>query len=265
MGVRSSTLARWRVYFLCLPPAPAPGSPPTIASITRAGSRLVQEAYGCHFDYSCGQPFYDFVRNLHSVHTIGFEAVIFSGVLYHTIDPLVFIYFVRSLLRPGGIMVLETSLIEDEECFLQFNDKGRFYPRTNYYQISSGWLDYILKYLNFTIVRVAHIEERRIERHIVRRVAILCRFTKDLGFVLDDTWARQDFVHHELIEYLPDRRLPTTDITDRLTPLTSSSGLLTVNRNSLDLTKALKEVEQLTANKDRCVLTLDDRLGRTRA
>jgi 2-polyprenyl-3-methyl-5-hydroxy-6-metoxy-1,4-benzoquinol methylase len=110
---------------------------------------LVQEAYGVSFDYRPGEPFHKSTAKYHAEGFRGFQAIIFSGVLYHTVDPSIFLYYVQNLFRPGGYMVLQTSIVVDDECFRQFKDRERFTGVTKFYQVSNGWLNYILRFFGF--------------------------------------------------------------------------------------------------------------------
>ena len=82
---------------------------------------LVEEAYGVDFDYHAGQPFHEFARGVHRT----FDVVLFSGVLYHTIDPTVFLYMVRTLyLKPGGLLLFESSAAVSSDAALFLGLRG---------------------------------------------------------------------------------------------------------------------------------------------
>ena len=52
---------------------------------------LVKQAYGCVFDYQSGMPFHHFAMAEKKKENYAYNAVVFSGVLYHAIDPLLFL------------------------------------------------------------------------------------------------------------------------------------------------------------------------------
>jgi 2-polyprenyl-3-methyl-5-hydroxy-6-metoxy-1,4-benzoquinol methylase len=93
---------------------------------------LVKDVLQLDFEYIRGMKFFDLPMNLTQE---VFDVVVFSGVLYHMFDPLAGLAIVRGLVRNGGLVVVETSAILNNVMAMYFNAGGRFYPKTNYWQI----------------------------------------------------------------------------------------------------------------------------------
>ena len=55
-----------------------------------------------------------------------FDVVVFSGVMYHMLDPLGGLAHAHSLVRDGGLLILETSAIIDHEAIFAANRENRF-------------------------------------------------------------------------------------------------------------------------------------------
>ena len=56
-----------------------------------------------------------------------FDLIIFSGVLYHLFNPVLAIASLRSLLKPGGLMIVETACLDRNDNAMHFNQDARFY------------------------------------------------------------------------------------------------------------------------------------------
>ncbi len=119
-----------------------------------------------------------------------YDVVIFSGVLYHMFDPLSGLAMVRGLTRNGGIMIMETSavLTEKDECLMHFNNGGRFFPGTNYWQISFSCLDYLLRLLHFEVLDVSYYKSFTVEGIQQGRIAIVCRAVDGPVVSIGDQW-----------------------------------------------------------------------------
>ena len=176
---------------------------------------LVKEAYGVAFDYHAGAPFHDFARSIGRT----FDVIIFSGVLYHTIDPTVFLYLVRTLLKPGGLMLLESAAAVSDDAALYFNEEGRFFKFTNYYQPSTAWLDYLLRLLGFRILDVEYMSTvgNFGEKQIVR-TAMMCELVGESVLRASDDWGKKKLVFRELAEYAPLPQSERVDVVSRMKP-----------------------------------------------
>jgi 2-polyprenyl-3-methyl-5-hydroxy-6-metoxy-1,4-benzoquinol methylase len=223
--------------------------------------RLVQQAYECQFNYMPGRPFHEFVRQHHIASHELFDGIIFSGVLYHTISPSVFLYLVRTLLKVGGILIMETSALHDADPALFFNARGRFYPGTNFYQPTTAWLDYYSRLLGFRMIDVEYIDPRSPtpSGRTVQRVATTCILTDCSLIEPADEWGAKGMVDVELREIEPLRRA-YCDGEARVKPdaYPDSSYYQSIPERTLDLTAAVAAKHRIVAKPEDCVLRLSD-------
>lgn len=108
----------------------------------------------------------------------GYDVVVLSGVLYHVFDLLGTMGLARTLLRTGGLMVLETATsVRDEFAqFWNFNH-GWLYPNgTNTWFVTARLLDHFLRFLRFRVVDVAYIDNV----NDVKRLAVTAEAVDDL-------------------------------------------------------------------------------------
>lgn len=75
-----------------------------------------------------------------------FDLVVFSGVIYHMLDPLGGLLGVRRLVRNGGIMIVETAAVVAREDHLYLNSRGRYFWGDNFWLPSLSCLDYMLRF-----------------------------------------------------------------------------------------------------------------------
>uniref|UniRef100_UPI0013D3C118 hypothetical protein n=1 Tax=Escherichia coli TaxID=562 RepID=UPI0013D3C118 len=72
--------------------------------------------------------------------------VVFSGVLYHVVDIASSLMAVRSLVRSGGLVIVESWIKAGEEGVAYFNLGGRFTEESNtYWFVDVAALDYLLR------------------------------------------------------------------------------------------------------------------------
>ena len=64
---------------------------------------------------------------------VNFDVVVLSGVLYHCFGPLHTLAMARSLIRTGGLMIVETFAVVDEQYAMYFNARGFFIPDPSTY------------------------------------------------------------------------------------------------------------------------------------
>lgn len=75
-----------------------------------------------------------------------FDVVVFSGVLYHVVDIASSLMAVRSLVRSGGLVIVESWIKAGEEGVAYFNLGGRFTEESNtYWFVDVAALDYLLR------------------------------------------------------------------------------------------------------------------------
>jgi len=118
-----------------------------------------------------------------------FDLVVFSGVLYHMINPLGLLALVRGFCKVGGLFLIETVAVQHDNELLYFNAGGKKYGKfSNYFVPTSAWLDYVLRMLGLQPLEAIYLGN--IENDPSVRLAILCR-SKAAPCPLDDndTWA----------------------------------------------------------------------------
>ena len=127
-----------------------------------------------------------------------FDVIVFSGVLYHMFDPLAGLATIRGLLRNGGILLIETSAIFHNIMCMYFN-AGKFYPYTNYWQITVECLDYLLRFIKLEPLDCVYFVQKEIEDTSLShskslklcRVCIACRAVDHCIPCEKDEWMKQ--------------------------------------------------------------------------
>lgn len=108
----------------------------------------------------------------------GFDMVVLSGVLYHVFSPFHVLGIARSLLRTGGLMVIETAALTLPGLFMQFNFTGRayVYGPSDVWFMTAAMLDYMLRYFRLAPVDFLHIDQG----NGLARIAVVARATDRL-------------------------------------------------------------------------------------
>jgi hypothetical protein len=154
---------------------------------------LLQETYGTPFDYLAGLQLTDLPAKLDASGGRFFDLVVFSGVLYHMINPLGLLALVRGFSKVGGLFLIETAVMQHAEPKLVFNVKGKQYGfSSNYFVPTTTWLDYVLRMLCLRPLSVEYTGSN--SDSAISRVAILCR-SEDTPQPLekDDEWMMAPF------------------------------------------------------------------------
>ena len=148
---------------------------------------FLKKALGVEFDYVCG--------NLADLGSIAkqrgfplFDVIVFSGVLYHMLDPFTGLALMRGLLRTGGLFLIETTAAVDRTMAAYFNANGRFLPHTNYWQVSLECLDYMLRFLRLAPLDCVHFLRSKQSPLPMCRIAVVCRAVQDAVAGQDDEW-----------------------------------------------------------------------------
>lgn len=122
-----------------------------------------------------------------------FDVVLFSGVLYHMIDPLGGLLHARRNLKNGGIMVFETAAILSSEQTAHLNAEGRFYPGDNYWLFSLGCLDTLLRFARLAPLDAFYFKHDPLPGQPQRiRVCIVCRAAESAPRADGDDWLRRE-------------------------------------------------------------------------
>ncbi|XWN32424.1 MAG: methyltransferase domain-containing protein [Devosia sp.] len=222
--------------------------------------KLVQEAFGVDFDYRPGRPFGAFATTIDKQ----FDFILMSGVLYHVIEPMLFLHWTRNLIRRNGAMVLETAAVLEEEASLYFNDRGRYGPATNYFQPTTGWLDYVLRIMGFVILDAEYVVTHKplAKGKTVVRVSLLTQFLGEPAIEKSDTWAPKRLMEAELNELCPRAQHAPTTRRDWLHPKPIAPDFFydEIDRKTLCLTRLLEDQAPIPTKDRPIVLSLGDTL-----
>lgn len=162
--------------------------------------KTVSQAYQVEFEYVGGFQLQDLPQKLVDSHTDRFfDLVVFSGVLYHMINPFGLLALARSLCKVGGLFLIETAAIQNPKEILRFNAKGAVYGlSSNYFIPSTAWLEYALRMLGLLPLQAIYLGETSNEEPF--RLALLCRScATPLPRDKDDKWMFLDF-HNQIFE-----------------------------------------------------------------
>ena len=88
-------------------------------------------------DYHSGWVHGNTVSFLRSQGVVNFDVVVLSGVLYHCFGPLHTLAMARSLIRTGGLMIVETLAVVDEQYAMFLDRRGFFTPDPSTYFLPS--------------------------------------------------------------------------------------------------------------------------------
>ena len=152
------------------------------------------ETYQVDFEYMAGIQLPELPKKLDEDEDGRFfDLVVFSGVLYHMVNPLGLMALVRGLCKIGGLFLIETAAVQNSKEMLIFNARGEIYgPSSNYFIPTTAWLDYTLRMLGLMPLQAVYMGDIKSENPI--RLAVLCR-SQGAPCPLDqnDTWALESF------------------------------------------------------------------------
>jgi 2-polyprenyl-3-methyl-5-hydroxy-6-metoxy-1,4-benzoquinol methylase len=218
--------------------------------------KLIKETYKADFDYVVSPTLPDlqtlFIERGDQKY---FDLVVFSGVLYHLINPLGLLALVRCFCKIGGLFLLETRAVHDPRAKLMFNEKGRY--GNEYFSVTTGWLDYALRMMGLEPLHAIFLGALREDS--VGRLAVLCRSQgKSIPVDLTDNFALKQF------NMLTDRSLNEAmryDLADLLKTQTNISvspyDSNVANIDGRPMYDAVKDVPPFIPTEDEMRLTLD--------
>jgi hypothetical protein len=103
------------------------------------------------------------------------DLTIFSGVLYHTLDPMAALARVRGMVRKNGLVIVETvAAISDEESLL-YNEGFWMYSPETYFIATTGALGAILPFLGLKPIDCRYFTLQERNGVPLCRIAICCR------------------------------------------------------------------------------------------
>lgn len=221
--------------------------------------KKVKKAYDVDFNYMSGILIDDLKDKLISKRKDEqFDLVIFSGILYHLIDPLGGMAIARSLCKNGGMFVIETSAFVSNEMALFFNDKGKYYPQTNYFQISVGLLDYFLRMLH--LKPIDYMFRIPPKNKDIARVTVVCEAQNTGVNTDDDSWMNKLIIKRDFLQkQLNYDGLRETDSKLNYELWDKDKLVLRPDIGSVDLFETTKKCEQTPIFQDLAYLSLTDK------
>jgi 2-polyprenyl-3-methyl-5-hydroxy-6-metoxy-1,4-benzoquinol methylase len=141
---------------------------------------FVKSCYGVDYQYVAGINYAVFQQRALQMDAHPFDVAVFSGVLYHMFDPLGGLLRTRSLVRDGGLVIVETSALANDTMAMFFNAEGWIIPPPNYFVPSLACLDYLIRLCRMTPLDVVHLGPGggNLPREHVR-VCLICRAMKE--------------------------------------------------------------------------------------
>lgn len=148
--------------------------------------RLLNEKGVTNLDYRFGFPLSELRARLDNE---TFDVVIFSGVLYHMIDPFGGLLLARGFLKPGGIMVFESLLHSGRDPVAHFNVAGQLTGGgDNFWLVNTGLIDYLLRMCRLKPIDVYHTNSGTMQGS--QRVCVVCEAVGEPVGATDDEWIR---------------------------------------------------------------------------
>lgn len=133
------------------------------------------DVYKADFDFIGGMRLDDFPQELDKTkYGRTFDLVVFSGVLYHLINPLGYLALARSLCKKGGLFVFENRVLQDSHPYLVFNAKGIHGLANTYFIATTGWTDYSLRMLGLRPLYALYTGKMHASNNSFR-LAVICR------------------------------------------------------------------------------------------
>jgi len=212
----------------------------------------IKKIYSADFELVNGMSLSDFTAEHHATQKELYDMVFFSGVLYHAYDPTAMVCNVRSLVRNGGIFLMETTCMVDENPALFFNAKGKYFDSC-YYQPTTMWMDYICRYTGIRILNTCYTNaaNEKIKRLGIVGVVEGARVAEP-----DDEWMKFNFAVDTKEFNIFTDKTEGENLRSRVRPLDGLkyySGL-----DSVDVTRTTQGTPPLTFHEDLCKLKLAD-------
>jgi len=121
-----------------------------------------------------------------------FDVVINSGLLYHVFDPMSVLACTRTLVKTGGILIVETAIVVENDFSMHFNAHGVFYnDPTSFWFISPSCFEYMLRYFKLKPLCCEYLDVTQLNNgKKVTRMAVACRATDEVVSLDGDQWIK---------------------------------------------------------------------------
>lgn len=216
---------------------------------------FVKACYGVNFQYISGMNYADFQAQALQLAAHPFDLVVFSGVLYHMFDPLGGLLRTRSLVRNGGLVLIETSALLNDVMAMFFNAEGWILPPPNFSVPSLAWLDYLLRLCRLVPLDFIHLGPgggRLPAEHV--RVCVACRAVDTPQVFKSGEW--DDHLISDYRDYLNWEDTASDEPPAPISPL--GNKLLHRPDGSLDLLASVRAAKSYAPTPREAVLHLDD-------
>ena len=215
------------------------------------------KTYNANIDYIGGMRLEDFPLALEKNRKDPlFDLVVFSGVLYHLINPLGYLALARSFCKVGGLFVFETRVVHLPQEILIFNTKGFHGGGNTYFIVTTAWMDYALRMLGLRPLSAVYTGKIRKKRSF--RLAILCRSeAAPCPVDADDAWMRDDihrrgFASELLIDW---ERLQKTESAIDVAPF--EQPVINLENNQSLFSALENPTDPYVPSEKEAILTLD--------
>lgn len=216
---------------------------------------FVKACYGVDFQYITGMNYATFQQQALKMDVHPFDLVVFSGVLYHMFDPLGGLLRTRSMVRTGGLVIVETSALMVETMAMFFNAEGQYLPPPNYFVPSVTCLDYLLR-----LSRLAPVDFLKLgpggvgadPNHI--RICVVCQAVDTPQVFKSGAWDNHLITDYR--DYLSWQDTATDEPPLSLKPL--GNTLIRRDDGSLDLLASVLIAKSTAPTPHEVVLHLDD-------
>lgn len=158
---------------------------------------FIKEKVGVDFEYYGGLPLKKLKETIIDNSKFPLGILIFSGVFYHMADPLAGLALARSLLRHGGLCIVETMAVleKTDSQAMYFNYQGRLSPGNSYWAPSIKLLDYLLRMVLFIPIDFRYLGGKYyFGENQVARIAVVCRAVEQPVVVGDDEWINKQWL-----------------------------------------------------------------------
>jgi SAM-dependent methyltransferase len=232
---------------------------------------LVQAAYEVEFDYHGNvglTTLYDFLtertrfRGAVGVEqSFGFDVVILSGLLYHVFSPLHVLGTVRSCVRAGGLVIVETAAVRSREYDLRFNFSGTryIYGWTDVWFPTVALLDYLCRFVKLAPLDCVYLGPSDPGCPDIIRIGIVCRATEHVVPREAEVLMEQSTHNFEYSSLL--RRQVPRGPGEEDVPYEMDKAALhgCSNVETCDLIAAVETTAPLSYSRDQLLLRLEDR------
>ena len=105
---------------------------------------------------------YDIDRSLRKSHYLGFDVVLFYGVLYHLVEPFRALQKVRTVTAPGGVALIETAFSTQEGSLMELRN-GFNGDASNWWYPTIECLQRMLEHVGFARTEIIYrLHEMRV-------------------------------------------------------------------------------------------------------